>query len=1273
MKKRLCYLAAAIMLCMVMFTVAVSAAEELDGGVCGSGVTWTLYDDGELVIEGTGAMSSYTSTTLPWKSYSSFITKATVKDGVTSVGDYAFYGCSKLTSVSLPDGVTAIGNYAFHQCTGVTSVHMGSNVKTIGNNAFYNCDGLTSVTIPEGAETVGSYAFYDCDGLTSITIPDSVTTLGERAFEGCGGLETAVIGNGVTKLDYDTFADCTRLEEVVIGSGMEKIEYNAFADCSKLTVMTIYSKNVVLPVNYSHIFATNVTTFYGYIGSTTESYANSRTNSVFVALDENVDYPSIRSEGTCGTNLNYILYSDGELIISGTGAMKDYTWDLKEGSYIPGYGYDLVEVYSSPLADNEHIKKITILDGVTTIGVYAFANCDNLTSVTIPDSVVSIGANAFFSCGSMTSVTMGDGVTSIGADAFSFCTALPEVNLGEGVTSIADNAFKNCTGLTEFHITAGVVTIGTDTFYDCKNLAKFTVDDGNPVFSADEDGVLYNKKKTTLVKYPAGNTQTDYAIADSVRIISDSAFRGCVNLETVTIPANAFSIGTYAFADCGSLTDVTIYSTTVTISANAFKGNITLRGYSGSTAEAYANKYSSILFVDLEAEDTRPTLLTGTCGDAVNFTLYNDGELFIEGTGNMADWNSFSSVPWYSYIGKITKITICDGVTSVGKYAFGVKTINSETNLTSVTIPDSVVSIGEAAFYLCRKLNDLTVGSGVTSIGESAFYYCTALASVTIPDGVTTIGDSAFYNCSALTDVTIGDSVASIGSCAFERCTGLTDVTILSRDVQFGTYVFYNTSSALVLSGYADSTAETYALKNNHAFTKLTDYTCGEDLTWSLSEDGVLTISGTGAMKTYASAAKQPWYNFAANITAVVMEEGVTSVGAYAFSNCTALASVTFPEGMTSIEPYAFNQCTGLKKANLPDSVTSIGAYSFYKCSALAELTLSSALTSVDTFAFYGCSSLKKVVIPEDVTEIGKYAFSKCAKLTDVTVLSENATLGTGAFAGNAALVITGYTGSTAETYAANNSYKFVALDVPETEAPETEAPETEAPETEAPETEAPETEAPETEAPETEAPETDAPEAVFTLHDSYGNPGDTIEIELTIDSTAPINSIALYELTYDAEVLTFEGFADYEDIEAKCDFAGGFDSTDRIITLPLTEDEALTGKICTLVFTVNEGAATGETTVEMKSIVKRNHTEIASSVVGATVMISPRVYGDVDGDGYVDIIDVRQLFKHSMLPEIYPVDYPFPMDLNGDGTVDLEDARILFKYSMLPEIYPIR
>ena len=387
-----------------------TVASTVKSGMCGDNLTWTLNDDGVLAISGTGVIkdSAFDSTGKQPE-----IKTAIIGDGVTSIGNNAFFNCGGLTSVEIPDSVTSIGSNAFYNCRGLTSVEIPDSVTSIGYGAFSYCSSLTSVKIPDGIVTINSYVFSNCSSLTSITIPDSVTNICPNAFSNCSGLTSVEIPDSVTSIGPSAFYDCSALTDVYYGgsrAGWNKIwiyEYN-----DQLTGATIhYAKTDPTAAPTQTPMPTPIATpFPGPTATPAE--------------------PPVPTSGTCGENLTWKL-EDGVLTISGTGAMTDYS---------PIQGPQL------PWAAAK-IKSVVVESGVTSIGDFAFAGQVGLTSITIPDSVTSIGDYAFHYCMSLTSVKIPDGVTRICQKVFQDCSSLTSVEIPDSVASIGSNAFYNCTAL----------------------------------------------------------------------------------------------------------------------------------------------------------------------------------------------------------------------------------------------------------------------------------------------------------------------------------------------------------------------------------------------------------------------------------------------------------------------------------------------------------------------------------------------------------------------------------------------------------------------------------------------------------------------------------------------------------------------------------------------------------------------------------------------------------------------------------------------------------
>lgn len=223
-------MALALLLCM---TPAVSAAE--DSGTCGKKLEWSFSGD-TLTITGTGDMTDFSESTMsPWHAYRSEIARVQLPEGLTRIGDLAFYDCSALEFVSMPDSVTEVGWHAFAGCTAMTMLDLSSNLKVIEDGAFRECTALLSVRLPKSLTEIGYRGFYRCESLTEITVPASVKELGNCVFAFCYNLIRADIQAPIASLPVWTFYGCSRLTDVILPATLKSVDEFAFYDCDGLS------------------------------------------------------------------------------------------------------------------------------------------------------------------------------------------------------------------------------------------------------------------------------------------------------------------------------------------------------------------------------------------------------------------------------------------------------------------------------------------------------------------------------------------------------------------------------------------------------------------------------------------------------------------------------------------------------------------------------------------------------------------------------------------------------------------------------------------------------------------------------------------------------------------------------------------------------------------------------------------------------------------------------------------------------------------------------
>ncbi|MBQ3149653.1 MAG: leucine-rich repeat protein [Clostridia bacterium] len=682
MKKKLFACILAIVLCLTqtallpmldLLDLSITASAEEYSGICGDNLTWTFNEEtGELTISGTGNMRNWTTGNAPWYKYNSSIKNVIIDNGVTSIGDSAFYYCYNLASVTIGKIVGVIGDYAFGYCYALESILIPNSVWSIGSEAFYNCDSLKSVEMPESVTDIGGRAFGDCDSLECIsvdgnnnfyssdefgvlynknktkliqypvgnmkisyTIPDSVISIGAYAFCNFNGLTSITIPSSVTNIGVSAFNGCSNLTDIIISESVNIIGDNAFYETAYYNDESNWENNILYIGKHLIKSKSNEDAIKeGTLTIAASAFSSCKSLASITIPD------TVTSIGGCAfyslNNLTRITIPDSVMCI-GNSAF-DYTGYYNDESnwengvlYI---GRHLIE------AKDTISGEYTINNGTLTIADRAFNWCVDLTSVTIPDSVTEIGDEAFYYCTSLESIIIPNSVTSIGDKAFAYCN-LTSIEIPNSVTSIGEYAFDSC-DFSRIEIPASVSKLGDYLFNSCDNLEKINVDKNNMNYSSDDSGVLYNKDKTVLIKYPAANTRTLYTIPNGVKVIGKDAFVGCANLSTVIIASTVITIETGAFESCTGIDSITIPDSVANIKNVAFR-------------------------------------------DCTN----------------------------------LSSVVLGSSVINIGVGAF-----YSCSSLTSVTIPNSVNSIGASAFFLCSNVKNVTIGSSVTSIGYMAFYLC---------------------------------------------------------------------------------------------------------------------------------------------------------------------------------------------------------------------------------------------------------------------------------------------------------------------------------------------------------------------------------------------------------------------------------------------------------------------------------------------------------------------------------------------------------------------
>ncbi len=928
------------------------------------------------------------------------IQNVVILEGITSIGDYAFYGMSQLSSVIIPDGIEEIGNSAFRNCTSLTSIVIPNSVDKINTSVFENCTSLVSITLSKYLTFLDSYAFKGCSNLTTISIPSNVNFCPNGVFLGCTGMT-----------DIYIYADPNEILDAysMFISGFKE---------NKETKCHVYNKavweNIVMQPNVTFV----------------EDLIEPQDGEQYIY-------------GESGPKWSYDKTTK-TLTISGEGDMHSFAvneetpWMGRDiSNIVVGEGITSIGDYSFK---NIRAENVTINStSLTSIGTRAFAYCLQLTSVNVPEGVETIGNSAFRGNRRITTFTLPSTLTSIESKAFIntgfaedvYCYANPE-----NLTWADNNEGFRILKWTKFHVTdksaweaafpdANVTFVGDlgkhyisgdsgpmwEYNADTKTLTisgegEVTKPSDLPWVNCDvehiviEQGItsigsmLFNglpglksvtmaNTVTKIGSYAFENCQTlvTVSFSDNIEEIEEFAFKDCYGITTITLPSMLTTIGNAAFHSCYQLTNLTIPDKVTSIGASAFYNcGITSINIPASVNDIGLNPFASCInLVDITVASTN-----------TKYDSHNDCKAIIETSSN-------------TLISGCKTTTIPEGIEIIDATAF-----QGMTGLTSITIPGGVKSIEYAAFSGCENLQSIVLPNSVQHLDLAAFQQCYSLSSVTLSTNVDWIEDAAFGSCTSLTTFTIPSSVTHFTYRAFSGCNAMTDVYCSMDPNDDNNTIIFNDELS-------------HAFKENketkfHVFNKSTwetkfpnaNVTFVGDLASSLnvdeeaigtsgvkwrytSEDKTLTIYGSGAMPDYSDSEKPGWYY--KDIDHIVVEFGIRKIGSRAFEYSNVTTANTYSSG--SIGEKAFHGCTQLTTINVSADIRYIYASAFSGCSSLSSVTIYAPKmydNGYGTNAFSGNADGRKIYVFNNYVDIYKQGWSDYADdIVPITLASFHA------------------------------------------------------------------------------------------------------------------------------------------------------------------------------------------------------------------------------------------------------------------------------------------
>ena len=746
----------------------------------------------------------------------------TIPASVTSIKPFTFPICYNLTNIIVDDNntnyVSIDGNLYSKDGTKLVQYAVGKNdesfiiregVSCIGNGAFYGAKNLIEVTIPNGVTVIEDFAFQACSNISSITIPNSVATIAQRAFEGCGNLVSINFMGSKAQWQSISFVENWDLDTgrytvyySVVDTCDNCIDKNKDGKCDVCTA-PIEKGDYSTGLSYSVNSDGKTCTITG-IGTCTD------TDLIIPPVIDGYTVTSIAMKAfeNC-VNIKSVIIPNGVTNI-GPSAFYECTGLLSVT--IPN---TVTTISQYAFSKCESLVGITIPDSVTSIGDCALNFCSSLTSVVIPDSVTTFGMSVFGKCTNLKSVKLPKNINVIGNFMFMDCVNLESVTMPEKLTTIEQSAFLRCSKLTSINIPNSVYTIGNNVFRGCSsltsinmagtkikwdsiskgtdwnldtaeyiiyctdgNICKNCVDNNSDHYCDGCGAILENVNYSTGLSYSVnsdGETCTitgigtcedtdiyipEYIDGYRVTSIGDHAFYYCSKLININIPDSVTSIGDYAFYSCSSLTSITIPEGVTSIGDEAFFSCFSLTSINIPDSVTSIGDCAFVDCINLSAINV----------DINNPQYYSEQNCIIErSTKKLILGCKNSIIPW--------------DITSIERAAF-----YGCTSLTSITIPDGVTSIGDLAFRYCSSLTSINIPNSVAFIGDYAFSYCTSLTSITIPNSVTSIGGSAFDNCSSLTSINYNGSIADWEQISKDS----------NWDMNTGNYTVYSTDGEIV-------------------------------------------------------------------------------------------------------------------------------------------------------------------------------------------------------------------------------------------------------------------------------------------------------------------------------------------------------------------------------------------------------------------------------------------------------------------------------------------
>lgn len=958
-------------------------------------------------------------------------------DGITSIGDYALYGCTGVTVLTLPASLQTVGNYAFYNVK-ISVLELPQSVVSLGTYALYG-SGLRTLLVPSSSvvslgdraldSTHTALKIYVTDSLlnsyksvwsayssriysfncirengmaidgtvflqyfgeeTVLALPSNITEIGAYAFAGTNVCSVLVPGN-VRTIGLYAFSGCDTLESVRLLSGVRTISANAFYGAAGLTEVEIPNTvteiganafygcsslvNVVVPEGVTSI---EVGSFYGCSSLKEVVIPNSVTSiasGVFQGCNSLVKMTLPFVGGSRNTTSSTPTTSSSNIWDGGSRYLFGYIFGGERDTVYGGSASNSI-VYSGTVPDG------TVYQGEKTyVSSYWSGNVQRYRHY----------INLYYIPSTLREVIITD-ATGISANSFYNCIMLTSITLNEGIKSIYMNAFYNCSGLLEIIIPESVTSIDAYAFANSSNLTKVMLPNGLTSLS---DYIFQNCISLTSV-----NENGKIIIGGSVKNIGAYAFTGCTSIKNVILLNGVIKIDVSAFNGATNLTQIAIPASVTSIGDNAF--------------------YNCINLIRINGEDDGKIILQEGLVSIGTSSFYN-----LEKITELVVPNSVTSIGYGAFQGcnSLIKVVLpfvgasreANSYEAVFGYIFGysvtaydeyngsnVGTLSSEKYRTSKDSSYANIKIDAIENtvwqYSCydksgkygRRWVDGTSGfAGYYSdlygcLLQSYHYYIPITITEVMITDAKKIEQAAFNNCSMLTRIILNNEIESLGQYSFNNCSNLVEMVIPDSVTSIGNCAFQKCSLLQTVQILRGDVLSLTSLGSN---------------VFDSTPATLLILVPDDAYSAYIAAAN--WSVYANKIRPIsAAQDGFIVEDGVLLHYIGTAETVTIPAGVTSIGDYAFAHNYTLKQLIIGNDVVTIGDYAFYQCLSLQSVVIGDSVQTIESFAFDQCISLQSVVIGEGIQTIARYAFYGCASLQSVAYGSNLQSIGEYAFA----------------------------------------------------------------------------------------------------------------------------------------------------------------------------------------------------------------------------------------------------------------------------------